>query len=81
MHPYGIRQLRDGSIDYDFYRARGASLRRQSLRDAVVAAKTLVRFVPVVIGTVSGLLLGLTVASTADHKHAQSAAAELHAPR
>ena len=35
MQPYEIRQLSDGSIDFNFYRARAKTLRLQAIRDGV----------------------------------------------
>jgi hypothetical protein len=75
MQPYEIRQVRDGTIDYAFYRTRAAHLRTQRVRRT---ARTVGRLLPVVIGVVIGLLLGLTVATRAEQKHASKVAAVLH---
>jgi hypothetical protein len=35
-----VRRLRDGSIDYDFYRARATTLRAQMIRETLLPKRT-----------------------------------------
>jgi hypothetical protein len=63
-----IHRLSNGTIDYDFYRARAATLRAQRLQHAFPAARGLARGIPVIAGVIGGLLLGLTVAPSAEQK-------------
>ncbi len=59
MHATTVRRHHDGSIDYDFYRARAKALHAQAMRDffakrslskmAVIAAATLIAAAAIVI--------------------------------
>jgi hypothetical protein len=73
-----IHRLANGTIDYDFYRARAATLRAQRLHQAFPAPRGLARGIPIVAGVIGGLLLGLTVAPSAEQKPTASPVVASH---
>ena len=75
-----IHRLSNGAIDYDFYRARAATLRAQRLHQAFPAARGLARGIPVVAGVIGGLLLGLTVGPSTEQKPTASPVVASHRP-
>ena len=60
MQSHDIRRHRDGTIDFDFYRAQAAALRSQAMREAF-KFKVTFKFVL----TTLALVVGGTVAASA----------------
>jgi hypothetical protein len=65
------RRHADGSIDYDFYRARAAGLRRKALGDFGARPASSVR--PLVMAGALGFAVVIPSIATAPHDHAAAA--------